>query len=570
MDRSGKSHTSNGRFRSLVGLCVILFLAAVSFAHAADAGHAKRVLVVSTGSRFSPGFQLIEQSALDRLRQLSSRPIEFYPESLDIIRFPSESYHRIFRGYLFEKYNDYPPDLIILFYVGKLTLGQELLGELFPAVPVVAAGLTEEDLPPGQLGKRTSGLTRRLDVRGTIELILRLQLQTRRIVVIGGTADVDRAAISRAREAAQVFKERVAFEFWTDRSLSQLREEVRSLPSQTVVLLSRIYRDGAGEAMIPSQVAQAIVESANAPLYVLADTILGTGAVGGSVVDVGALGKRVGEIGAGILDGSPKSFPFEVRTTGVPIFDWRALKRWGISESRLPPGSTVRFRPPSMWEQYRRYIIGALAIIALQAGLIVGLLLQRARRHHAEKQLRESQEFMELSTSAADLGLWVRDLEHDELSANHRLRSLFGFGQNEVLRFDDVLARIHSDDRARVMTEIERTQKTAPLNDVLQSKCWEKRRDLQRSVPRIRRRAAGAESLVHVHGGDRDSARRGRGHAGHRRRPVRRLRLLSAEGPGQVAGQGALAPGKSMGLSMRSPQAIMSSRRYFRTTATRC
>jgi PAS domain S-box-containing protein len=280
-------------------------------------------------------------------------------------------------------------------------------------------------------------------------------------VVVGGTADVDRAVISRAREAAQTFKERVEFEFWADRSLSQLREEVRSLPSQTAVLLSRIYRDGAGEAMLPPQVAQAIVESANAPLYVLADTILGTGAVGGSVVDVGALGKRVGEIGARILDGSQKSFPFEVRTVGVPIFDWRALKRWGISESRLPPGSTVKFRPPSMWEQYRRYIIGALAIIALQAGLIVGLLLQRARRRRAEKQLRESQEFMELSTSAGKLGLWVRDLkEGGELWVNDRLRSLFGFGRNEVLRFDDVLARIHPDDRARVMTEMERTQKT--------------------------------------------------------------------------------------------------------------
>jgi hypothetical protein len=103
MDRSGKRHISNRRFSSPLGLCVILFLAAVSFAHAADAGRATRVLIVSTGSRFSPGFQLIEQSALDRLRQLSSRPIEFYPESLDIIRFPSESYHRIFRGYLFEK-----------------------------------------------------------------------------------------------------------------------------------------------------------------------------------------------------------------------------------------------------------------------------------------------------------------------------------------------------------------------------------------------------------------------------------------------------------------------------------
>jgi PAS domain S-box-containing protein len=161
------------------------------------------------------------------------------------------------------------------------------------------------------------------------------------------------------------------------------------------------------------------------------------------------------------LDGSsPRSFPFEIRTVGLPIFDWRALKRWGISESRLPPGSVVRFRPLSMWEQYRAYIIAALAVIAVQTGLILGLLLQRAHRRHAEKQLRDSQRFMDLSTGAAELGLWVRDLQGDELSINPRLRSLFGFGPNETLRFEDIVARIHSGDRARVMSEIERAQKT--------------------------------------------------------------------------------------------------------------
>ena len=67
---------------------------------------------------------------------------------------------------------------------------------------------------------------------------------------------------------------------------------------------------------------------------------------------------------------------------------------------------------------------------------------------------------MDLSTGAAELGLWVRDLEHDQLSVNPRLRSLFGFGQNEVLRFEDLIARIHPDDRARVISETERTQKT--------------------------------------------------------------------------------------------------------------
>src|SRR5499433_745445 len=149
-----------------------------------------------------------------------------------------------------------------------------------------------------------------------------------------------------------------------------------------------------------------------------------------------------------------------------PIFDWRQLQRFGISESRLPPGSEIRFRAPSMWEQYHWYIIGALAVIAVQALLIAGLLLQHARRRRAEAELRESQEFMDLSTSAGELGLWARDLKRSELWANQRLRSLFGFGDNDVLRFENVVDRIHPDDRARVIAEVERAQRTGdPFED---------------------------------------------------------------------------------------------------------
>jgi PAS domain S-box-containing protein len=140
------------------------------------------------------------------------------------------------------------------------------------------------------------------------------------------------------------------------------------------------------------------------------------------------------------------------------MFDWRVLKRWGISESRLPPDSVVRFREPTIWEQYRWYIIGALAIMAVQALLILGLLLHRMRRRQAEGELRESQEFMDISTRAGDLGLWVRDLERGDMWANERLRSLFGFGQNDALRFDDFLARIHPDDRSHVDALLQQAQ----------------------------------------------------------------------------------------------------------------
>jgi two-component system sensor histidine kinase UhpB len=75
----------------------------------------------------------------------------------------------------------------------------------------------------------------------------------------------------------------------------------------------------------------------------------------------------------------------------VPTFDWRQLQRWGIDQTRLPEGSIVRFREFSAWEQYRKYILTATIIVALQSALIAGLVLQRARRRRSELELRENE-----------------------------------------------------------------------------------------------------------------------------------------------------------------------------------
>ena len=113
-------------------LFAISFFVAVNDTPAAEATRAKRVLMVSTGSRFSIAFPTLEQNAVDKLRELNSGNLEFYSEYLDIIRFPSEKHHRIFREYLRDKYADDVPDLIILFYAGNLRVAKEALAQLFP------------------------------------------------------------------------------------------------------------------------------------------------------------------------------------------------------------------------------------------------------------------------------------------------------------------------------------------------------------------------------------------------------------------------------------------------------
>ena len=445
-------------YLGLYVLCAVVCLTVTTDIHGADNSRSKRVLIVSTGSNFAPGFTHAAETVADTLRQLESGPLELYSESLDIVRFPSGSYSRLFRNYLGEKYIDYPLDLILLIYVGNLGLAEKLLKELFPGVPIVAFGLTEEKIFPAQLGTHLTGLAQRSDPRGTLEWMFRLQPEIRRIVVIGGTAEVDTHVVSRVREAARSLSGRAEFDFWTNRPMSEITQAVRSLPTQTVILFTRMYRDGAGQAFSSAQAVKSIIESANAPMYVMSDTLLGSGAVGGSVADVTALARRAGELAHGILSGvAPESLPFEIRTDGVPMFDWPALKRWRISETRLPPDSMIRNRPRSVWAQYRWYIIGALIIMTMQATMIVDLLVQRARRRRAESKQRETQEIMELAASAGELGLWMRDPKGGDFWANPQFRSLLGPDTNAI-RFEDVVKHIHPDDRARMAAEVERAE----------------------------------------------------------------------------------------------------------------
>ena len=73
----------------------------------------------------------------------------------------------------------------------------------------------------------------------------------------------------------------------------------------------------------------------------------------------------------------------------LPRFDWRQMQRFGISESNLPPGSTVYFRQPTVWERYSWQIALHHRRFLVQAGLILVLLREHRRRQLAEVQSRQ-------------------------------------------------------------------------------------------------------------------------------------------------------------------------------------
>jgi len=96
------------------------------------------------------------------------------------------------------------------------------------------------------------------------------------------------------------------------------------------------------------------------------------------------------------------------------MFDWRELRRWGLSERDLPASSIVLNRTPSLWEAYRWHIAVAAGLIAAQGVLISALLLQRRRRRRAELVLRERLGFETLVSDLSATFVDLRGAEVDE------------------------------------------------------------------------------------------------------------------------------------------------------------
>ena len=172
--------------------------------------------------------------------------------------------------------------------------------------------------------------------------------------------------------------------------MAEVKKRVAALPDNTAILYTAIFIDGAGVAFNPTEALSAVAEVANRPIVISTETQLGHGAVGGFILRPGLVGEDTARLTLRILDGeSAANIPIVLGNYIKPLFDWRQLTRWGISESQLPPGSEVRFREFSLWEQYRWLIIATLAVVLAQAALIAWLYFEHRRRRIAEIQLRQ-------------------------------------------------------------------------------------------------------------------------------------------------------------------------------------
>src|SRR5215813_5818054 len=353
----------------------------------------KGIFVLDWYNKDHPWNIRFDQSFRSVLQTSRNDPVEFYVEYLETNRFPGENQSLLFRNYLREKYADHRIDVVVANSDASLDFLQKYRDTLFRAAPIVFVAARRPGAAELSTGAGLTGIVNINTQKETLALALTLHPETRQVFVVSGTLEHDKKFEMLARTELQSFEKRIQIEYLTDLKADELNIRIRILPQRSIVLyVWQQSKDQDGRIIEAEDVFAAIARVANVPVYGMSMPYTGKGLVGGILTTSDTIGKRAAEIALRITRGErAQDIPVE-NAPMIPTFDWHQLKRWGIAENQLPPGSIVLFKQTTFWQQYKWRIILVLGLIVLQTVLIVGLLVERRRRRLADSGQRETQE----------------------------------------------------------------------------------------------------------------------------------------------------------------------------------
>ena len=220
----------------------------------------------------------------------------------------------------------------------------------------------------------------------SVKGIRRLLPAVKRLYVVAGSGADDREYLIRTQKllAAEPLFETVTY--LSGLEPSELVHELSMAPSDSAVMLLTYVMNRYEQPVSTTQVLKMISPQLHIPIFSFYDTVMGKGIVGGYLTSAQAYGETAAAAAGRLLLGETK--PVVVMTSPRFSYDWRQLQRWNISEQNLPPESQVKFRSYTVWELYRWYIVGALAVLVIQGILIILLLWNRRQRHKLALELR--------------------------------------------------------------------------------------------------------------------------------------------------------------------------------------
>ena len=439
----------------------------------------KRVLILYSTRRDSVEGRVMEPEFQRLLGAGLGGRLDYYGEFLDLARFEEPEHRSSLREYLARKYAYLKIDLVIAVTEACYEFVDEHRSALFPDAAIVFSTSREV-----KRDTNTTGIVAPLNFSGTLALIPALQPEIKRVFVVSGASEYDRFYENLARSQFVQLKSPLALSYLSGLSMSALVEQAKRLPADSALYFLSVTQDSDGSRMLTVDAAERVTATASVPSFGWHTGLLGRGVVGGEMISAELMTRHISDLALRVLRGeAADAIPVVTMNHNVMTFDRRELRRWRISDERLPAGSVVRFDEPTPWERWKPFAPLILTSLFAIAFLGSTLVVEHRRRRHAEVVTRRHLATMAHMDRLVGLGQLTASLAHELhqplgaiLRNSEAAKLLLSSGQFSIEEFREIVDDIHRDDKRAseiirrmkgLLRKRELNQEVIDVNDVV-------------------------------------------------------------------------------------------------------
>ncbi len=324
-----------------------------------------------------------------------------YVEYMDTKRLETKKYLDKLRDIYEMKYTGIRFDVILTSDDNAFEFALRHQRDLFKNAPIVFCGVSKHEDTDVKRYDNAAGVLEKGGIGETLAFAFNVRPGTGTVYVVHDETDESRRDVKRFFRIMEEEYPDVSVKKMSSVLYRQIGETMRALPRDSFVFFISFWQDSAGRLVSPEEV-RVILQASSVPVFARSGWLMGKGVVGGKCVTGFSQGATAAKLAKKVLGGTPASaLPVIKDSPNQFIFDHNELKKHGISEKMLPPGSIVINKPVSFLRENRRLVLTAAVITVILLALIVFLLVSLVRRRRISEQLRMRE--MELVTSQGTL-----------------------------------------------------------------------------------------------------------------------------------------------------------------------
>ncbi len=295
-------------------------------------------------------------------------------------------------------------------------------------------------------------------IDSTLRQMLALRPDAQEFLILGGTSTTDQVYTTRARSIVSSRDWPVSIRILEGESPQSVYQLVSELPADDAVLMLPFESYGAGREPVPLNFFAPVAQASSVPVFTIYDATLGSGVVGGHVSTAESIAAQSVQYANALLNGSTAG-PQRISTTGVAMYDWPAVDRWGLDLDRLQQTYTLLNQPRSLWQErpvlvivWVNVLLLLLVFIAVQSFLFIRYRrTQQAVSAADALALENERKYRFLAENSVDV-IWIWDEMKKAFSfCSPSVVRLTGFSESEFL--DQPLDGLLSEQSAKLFQE---------------------------------------------------------------------------------------------------------------------